>query len=159
TANSMRQAFNDSLTGLPNRALLLDRMELTLARAERDDRDVTVLFLDLDGFKPVNDSMGHLAGDRLLIDVARRLKTCLRRAETAARLGGDEFAILLADLDDPRRAVDVAERIIDVLAPPFSLLGREVFVSASIGIASGRDAPEDLLRNADVAMYRAKREG
>jgi diguanylate cyclase (GGDEF)-like protein len=159
TANSMRQAFNDSLTGLPNRALLLDRMELTLARAERDDRDVTVLFLDLDGFKPVNDSMGHFAGDRLLIDVAGRLKTCLRRAETAARLGGDEFAILLTDLEDPRRAAEVAERIIDVLKAPFSLFGREVFVSASIGIASGRDAPEDLLRNADVAMYRAKREG
>jgi diguanylate cyclase (GGDEF)-like protein len=159
TANSMRQAFNDSLTGLPNRALLLDRMELTLARAERDDRDVTVLFLDLDGFKPVNDSMGHLAGDRLLIDVARRLKACLRRTETAARLGGDEFAILLADLDDPRRAVEVAERIIAALEEPFTLLGREVFVSASIGIASGRDAPEDLLRNADVAMYRAKRSG
>ena len=159
TANSMRQAFNDSLTGLPNRALLLDRMELTLARAEREHRDITVLFLDLDGFKPVNDSMGHLAGDRLLIDVAQRLKTCLRRAETAARVGGDEFAILLADLDDPQRAVDVAERIIAALTAPFSLFGREVFVSASIGIATGHDAPEDLLRNADVAMYRAKREG
>jgi diguanylate cyclase (GGDEF)-like protein len=159
TANTMRQAFNDSLTGLPNRALLLDRMELTLARAERDGRDVTVLFLDLDGFKPINDSLGHLAGDRLLIEVARRLKDCLRRAETAARLGGDEFAILLADLDDPVRATEVAARVIAALERPFTLLGREVFVSASIGIASGREAPEDLLRNADVAMYRAKRDG
>ena len=142
TANSMRQAFHDSLTGLPNRALLLDRMELTLARAEREGRDVTVLFLDLDGFKPINDSLGHLAGDRLLIEVARRLKECLRRAETAARLGGDEFAILLADLDDPARATDVAERVIAALERPFTLLGREVFVSASIGIASGRAAPK-----------------
>jgi diguanylate cyclase (GGDEF)-like protein len=159
TANSMRQAFNDSLTGLPNRALLLDRMELTLARAERDGRDVTVLFLDLDGFKPINDSLGHLTGDRLLIEVARRLKECVGRTDTAARLGGDEFAILLADLDDPARAVDVAARVIAALEPPFTLLGREVFARASIGIASGREPPEDLLRNADVAMYRAKREG
>jgi diguanylate cyclase (GGDEF)-like protein len=159
TANTMRQAFNDSLTGLPNRALLLDRMELALARAERSGRDVTVLFLDLDGFKLVNDSLGHVAGDRLLIEVARRLKECVRPTETAARVGGDEFAILLADLDDPPRAVDVAARVIAALEPPFTLLGREVFARASIGIACGRQPPEDLLRYADVAMYRAKREG
>jgi diguanylate cyclase (GGDEF)-like protein len=159
TANSMRQAFNDALTGLPNRALLLDRMELALARAERSGRDVTVLFLDLDGFKLINDSLGHVAGDRLLIEVARRLKECVGPTETAARLGGDEFAILLADLDDPARAVDVAARVIAALDPPFTLVGREVFARASIGIACGRQAPEDLLRYADVAMYRAKREG
>jgi diguanylate cyclase (GGDEF)-like protein len=159
TANSMRHAFNDSLTGLPNRALLLDRLELALARAERSDYDVTVLFLDLDGFKPVNDSLGHLAGDRLLIEVARRLKDCLRRGDTAARLGGDEFAILLGDLSDAERARSVAEKILEKLAEPFTLLGRELFVSASIGIASGLEEPEDLLRNADVAMYRAKGEG
>jgi diguanylate cyclase (GGDEF)-like protein len=155
----MRQAYSDSLTGLPNRALLLDRMEATRARAEREQEPMTVLFLDLDGFKPVNDSLGHLAGDRLLVEVARRVRGCLRRGDTAARLGGDEFAVLLADLGDVRRAERIARRILIALAEPFTLLGKEVFVTASIGIASGFDDSEDLLRNADVAMYRAKREG
>jgi diguanylate cyclase (GGDEF)-like protein len=159
TANSIRHAFNDSLTGLPNRALLLDRLELALGRAEREDQPVSVLFLDLDGFKVVNDSLGHVAGDRLLIDVARRLSDCLRRGDTAARIGGDEFAILLGDIGDPDRARRVAERVIAALGEPFTVLGREVFVSASIGIAYGRNDAENLLRNADVAMYRAKRSG
>jgi diguanylate cyclase (GGDEF)-like protein len=157
TANSIRHAFNDSLTGLPNRALLLDRLEVALARAEREDQPVSVLFLDLDGFKVVNDSLGHVAGDRLLIDVARRLTECLRKGDTAARIGGDEFAILLGDLGDPARARHVAERVIAALGQPFTVLGREVFVSASIGIAYGSSDAENLLRNADVAMYRAKR--
>ena len=159
TANSIRHAFNDSLTGLPNRALLLDRLEVALARAEREDQPVSVLFLDLDGFKVVNDSLGHVAGDRLLIDVARRLSDCLRRGDTAARIGGDEFAILLGDIGNPDRAPRVAERVIAALGEPFSVLGREVFVSASIGIAYGQNDAQDLLRNADVAMYRAKRSG
>jgi diguanylate cyclase (GGDEF)-like protein len=159
TANSIRHAFNDSLTGLPNRALLLDRLEVALGRAEREDQPVSVLFLDLDGFKVVNDSLGHVAGDRLLIDVARRLNGCLRRGDTAARLGGDEFAILLGDLGDPDRAPLVAERVIAALGEPFTVMGREVFVSASIGVAYGRSDAESLLRNADVAMYRAKRSG
>jgi diguanylate cyclase (GGDEF)-like protein len=159
TASSIRQAFHDSLTGLPNRALLLDRLELALGRAERSGQPVTVLFLDLDGFKVVNDSLGHLAGDRLLIDVARRLRDCLRRGDTAARIGGDEFAIVLGDGDEAERAPRVAERIIASLSQPFDLLGREVFISASIGIASGHEEPDDLLRNADVAMYRVKRSG
>jgi diguanylate cyclase (GGDEF)-like protein len=159
TANSIRHAFNDSLTGLPNRALLLDRLEVALARAEREDQPVSVLFLDLDGFKVVNDSLGHVAGDRLLIDVARRLSDCLRRGDTAARIGGDEFAILLGDIGNPARAPRVAERVIAALSEPFSVLGREVFVSASIGIAYGQNHAQDLLRNADVAMYRAKRSG
>ena len=159
TANSIRHAFNDSLTGLPNRALLLDRLEVALARAEREDKAVSVLFLDLDGFKVVNDSLGHVAGDRLLIDVARRLRDCLRRGDTAARIGGDEFAILLGDLGNPGRAALVAERVIAALGEPFTVLGREVFVSASIGIAQGQDDADDLLRNADVAMYQAKRSG
>jgi diguanylate cyclase (GGDEF)-like protein len=157
TADTVRHAFNDPLTGLPNRALLLDRMELTLGRGEREGKVVTVLFLDLDGFKLVNDSLGHLAGDRLLIDVARRLDGCVRRGDTVARLGGDEFAILLGEIGEQDRAAGVAERVIDAFGEPFDLLGREVFVSASIGIASGLDEPDDLLRNADVAMYRAKR--
>jgi diguanylate cyclase (GGDEF)-like protein len=157
TANSIRHAFNDSLTGLPNRALLLDRLEVALGRAERERKPVSVLFLDLDGFKVVNDSLGHVAGDRLLIDVAARLRECLRRGDTAARIGGDEFAILLGDLGNPERAEHVAERVIAALGEPFTVLGREVFVSASIGIAYGQDDAHDLLRNADVAMYRAKR--
>jgi diguanylate cyclase (GGDEF)-like protein len=159
TANSIRHAFNDSLTGLPNRALLLDRLGVALARAEREDQPVSVLFLDLDGFKVVNDSLGHVAGDRLLIDVARRLSDCLRRGDTAARIGGDEFAILLGDIGHPERAPRVAERVIAALREPFTVLGREVFVSASIGIAYGQADAQDLLRNADVAMYRAKRSG
>jgi diguanylate cyclase (GGDEF)-like protein len=157
TANSIRHAFNDSLTGLPNRALLLDRLEVALGRADRERKPVSVLFLDLDGFKVVNDSLGHVAGDRLLIDVAGRLRECLRRGDTAARIGGDEFAILLGDLGNPERAQHVAERVIAALREPFTVLGREVFVSASIGIAYGQDDAQDLLRNADVAMYRAKR--
>jgi diguanylate cyclase (GGDEF)-like protein len=159
TANSIRHAFNDSLTGLPNRALLLDRLDVALARAEREDQPVSVLFLDLDGFKVVNDSLGHVAGDRLLIEVARRLSGCLRRGDTAARIGGDEFAILLGDIGNPDRAPHVAERLIDALAEPITVLGREVFVSASIGIAHAQGDAENLLRNADVAMYRAKRSG
>jgi diguanylate cyclase (GGDEF)-like protein len=159
TANSIRHAFNDSLTGLPNRALLLDRLDLALGRAEREGKPVSVLFLDLDGFKVVNDSLGHVAGDMLLIDVARRLRGCLRRGDTAARIGGDEFAILLGDIGCPELAPLVAERVIAALREPFTVLAREVFVSASIGIASGLDDAQDLLRNADVAMYRAKRTG
>jgi diguanylate cyclase (GGDEF)-like protein len=159
TANSIRHAFNDSLTGLPNRALLLDRLELALGRAERLGKPVTLLFLDLDGFKVVNDSLGHLAGDRLLVDVARRLRDCLQRGDTAARLGGDEFAILLGDVGEEERAPLVAERVIAALREPFKVLGREVFVSASIGIATGVEEPETLLRNADVAMYEAKQSG
>jgi diguanylate cyclase (GGDEF)-like protein len=159
TANSIRHAFNDSLTGLPNRALLLDRLEVALGRARREDQPVSVLFLDLDGFKVVNDSLGHVAGDRLLIDVARRLTGCLRQGDTAARIGGDEFAILLGDIGNPDRAPRVAERVIAALAEPFTVLEREVFVSASIGIAYGQNDAQNLLRNADVAMYRAKRSG
>jgi diguanylate cyclase (GGDEF)-like protein len=159
TADTMRQAFNDSLTGLANRTLFLDRLENSLARAERRDADVTVLFIDLDRFKPVNDSLGHAAGDKLLIAVAERIQRCLRRAETAARLGGDEFAVLLEDTRDASEAARVADRIIDSLRAPFAIQDTELFISASVGIATGRDDPEDLLRNADVAMYRAKNRG
>jgi diguanylate cyclase (GGDEF)-like protein len=121
-----------------------------------------VLFLDLDDFKTINDSLGHTAGDQLLIAVAERLRACLRPADTAARLGGDEFAVLLEDTPDLSDAIQVAERIIDALRSPFSLQGKEVFIHGSLGIAfssNGREQASELLRNADVAMYKAKSHG
>jgi len=156
------QAFHDSLTNLANRALFADRVDHAVRRQERDATAVAVLLLDLDGFKTVNDSLGHTVGDELLVAVAARLQGCLRPGDTAARLGGDEFAILLEDLEEPDAADRLAQRIIDVLAPPFSLSGREIFVPASLGIslAEGeRESADELLRNADAAMYRAKSEG
>jgi diguanylate cyclase (GGDEF)-like protein len=154
----LHQALHDSLTGLPNRALFLDRLTHALARRAGAGR-VGVLFCDLDRFKTVNDSMGHAAGDQLLVAVAARLSECLRVGDTAARLGGDEFAILIEDVGSEREALSVAERVADVLRAPIVIRGREVFVSSSIGIVVGNGAGEELLRNADVAMYRAKAEG
>jgi diguanylate cyclase (GGDEF)-like protein len=160
TVDTMRQAFSDPLTGLANRALFLDRLEHALHRAARIGSPATVLFLDLDRFKLVNDSLGHVTGDQLLASVARRLQGCLRQAETAARLGGDEFAVLLEESDEPRDAARVARRILEALREPFLLQDTEVFISASIGIASAEaGSAEELLRNADVAMYRAKAQG
>ncbi|TML86062.1 MAG: EAL domain-containing protein [Actinobacteria bacterium] len=156
------QAFHDSLTDLANRALFADRVDHAIRRQERDTTTVAVVVLDLDGFKTVNDSLGHTVGDELLVAVAARLEGCLRPGDTAARLGGDEFAILLEDLEEPEAADRLAQRIIDVLAPPFSLSGKEIFVHASLGIslAEGeRESADELLRNADAAMYRAKGEG
>ncbi|HEU4656169.1 MAG TPA: EAL domain-containing protein [Capillimicrobium sp.] len=154
----VHQALHDALTGLPNRALFLDRLSHALSR-RGGTGEVSVLFCDLDRFKTVNDSLGHEAGDQLLVAVAERIGGCLRSGDTAARLGGDEFAILLEDVSDAGEAVAVAERLTESLRVPFTLAGREVFVSCSIGIASGHAAGEELLRNADVAMYRAKAEG
>jgi diguanylate cyclase (GGDEF)-like protein len=160
TVDGMRQAFRDSLTGLPNRALFLDRLEQALVRADRVGTEATVLFLDLDRFKPVNDSLGHLVGDRLLVDVAGRIESCLRRGDTAARLGGDEFAVLLGGDDcGADEAAAVAERIIHAISQPFHLPEGEIYLGVSIGMASGRDEAEELLRNADMAMYRAKSRG
>ena len=160
TVNAMaHQAMHDALTGLPNRALFLDRLEHALARAVRTGGEVAVLFLDLDRFKTVNDSLGHAAGDDLLCAVARRIADCMRAADTAARLGGDEFAVLLEDLVGTREAVRVADRITAALEAPIDVAGREVFVGASIGIATGAYGADDLLRHADVAMYRAKAAG
>ncbi|HEY0869976.1 MAG TPA: diguanylate cyclase, partial [Acidothermaceae bacterium] len=153
-------ALYDPLTGLPNRTLFLDRLRVTMTRASRhSDHRFAVLFLDLDGFKLVNDSLGHLLGDALLSSVAERISADLRPSDTASRFGGDEFAILLDDITAPHNPVAVAERLQDRLARPFHVGGHEIFVTASIGIASsstGYQSAEDVLRDADTAMYRAK---
>src|SRR4051812_21380021 len=155
--DAMHQAFHDSLTGLPNRALFLDRLELAHARARRSGSPIAVLFMALDAFKTVNDSLGHAAGDELLVLVAGRLRRSLRPSDTAARFGGDEFAILLEDLDTSNAAQLVAQRVLESLRDPFEIQGQEVFVGASIGISSSaHPGSDDLLRNADLAMYRAK---
>jgi diguanylate cyclase (GGDEF)-like protein/PAS domain S-box-containing protein len=155
------QAFHDSLTGLANRALFHDRVEHALARHSRHRQPIAVLFLDLDDFKVVNDSLGHLAGDELLRAVADRLQGCLRAGDTAARLGGDEFAVLVEALTDPKEVAGLAERIISSLGAPFSLEGQEIFVHASIGyaVSDQETRTEELLRAADVAMYAAKAAG
>jgi diguanylate cyclase (GGDEF)-like protein/PAS domain S-box-containing protein len=156
-------AFHDMLTGLPNRALLLDRLEHTMERAKRNGQaSFAVLFLDMDRFKVINDSLGHHTGDQLLIDLSQRLSRILRPSETIARLGGDEFVVLLEDLKSPQDAELVAERIQEELRQPFILGGQSVFISASIGIVTGSNSynrPEEFLRDADIAMYRAKADG
>ena len=152
-----RLAFHDELTGLVNRTLFIERLDQALLRARRRRSHVAVLFLDLDRFKTINDSLGHTAGDQLLVTVAQRLRQCLRDEDTASRLGGDEFAILAhCDRDG---SVEVAQRVLAAMEPAFSLDGREVFVAASIGIANdrgGRSNAGRMLRDADTAMYRAK---
>jgi diguanylate cyclase (GGDEF)-like protein/PAS domain S-box-containing protein len=156
------QAFHDTLTGLANRALFMDRLQNALARSVRREEQTGVLFLDVDRFKIVNDSLGHDAGDRLLIAVAQRLSFCLRDGDTAARLGGDEFTVLLEDLRDIGEAIRIAERISSELSRPFEIDGREVFVTVSIGITVSRPGHHqhlDLLREADIAMYQAKAQG
>ncbi|MFQ5690655.1 MAG: EAL domain-containing protein [Gemmatimonadota bacterium] len=156
------QALHEPLTDLPNRTLFLDRLRQALIRSRREGTSVAVMFLDLDRFKVINDSLGHAAGDRLLTAVASRLRACLREADTVARLGGDEFGVLLEFSIDEHNAARVAERVLEQLQPPFTLSGNEMFVSASIGIAfsnPGIQTAEDLLRFADVAMYRAKDAG
>jgi diguanylate cyclase (GGDEF)-like protein/PAS domain S-box-containing protein len=156
------RAFHDSLTDLPNRQLFMDRLGQALRRTRRRHKRVAVLFMDLDGFKVVNDSLGHQVGDLLLTVVAQRLRRCLRPEDTLARFGGDEFVVLIEGLDDPAQAVQVAERITEEVRRPFILEGRDLYMIASIGISLG-DArthdPDALLREADTAMYRAKDEG
>jgi diguanylate cyclase (GGDEF)-like protein/PAS domain S-box-containing protein len=152
-------AFHDVLTQLSNRRLFTDRLEHALAQSRRHHRPIAVLFLDLDGFKAVNDSLGHEYGDRVLVEVAERLRTCVRHADTVARLGGDEFAILLEELAGEAEANTVAERVCDALRRPFDLGDREVFLAGSVGIArshTASESAEDLLRDADLAMYQAK---
>lgn len=156
-------AFHDALTGLPNRTLLSDRLSLALARAKRNkEYQFAVLFLDLDRFKLVNDSLGHTLGDQLLVELGRRLELCMRKADTVARLGGDEFGMLLDGIKDPYDAIYIAERIQEELLEPFTLNGHEFLTTTSIGIAfsqTGYYGPEDILRDADIAMYRAKANG
>lgn len=158
----IHNALHDALTGLPNRALFLEHLRRALGHSPRRKKTFAVLFLDFDGFKLINDSLGHMEGDSLLKMIARRLESLLRGDDVVARLGGDEFTILLDDLTDSKDAFFVVERIQDILKEPFNLGGREVFISASIGIAL-RDAkyktPEEMLRDADIAMYRAKSGG
>jgi diguanylate cyclase (GGDEF)-like protein/PAS domain S-box-containing protein len=156
------QAFHDSLTGLSNRAVFRDRLGHALARSERTAHPLAVLLLDLDGFKTINDSLGHDAGDELLVAVGERLQASARASDTVARLGGDEFAILLEDEVDEGRAKATAHRLKRQLSTPFRVRGREVFVRASVGIAvtpDGTGKTDELIRNADTAMYAAKAAG
>jgi diguanylate cyclase (GGDEF)-like protein/PAS domain S-box-containing protein len=160
-AELSHQAFHDSLTGLANRALFADRVSHALERGVRRSNLFAVLFVDLDDFKTVNDSLGHAAGDELLIEVARRLESCLRPEDTCARLGGDEFAIMIEGLSQPDTAVLVARRLLAAIGEPSRVLGDDVAVSASVGIAfgSGNQSAIEILRSADLAMYRAKGDG
>jgi diguanylate cyclase (GGDEF)-like protein len=156
------QAMHDALTGLPNRALFYDRLGQALNRVGRLSAAVAVLFLDLDRFKLVNDSLGHGAGDGLLVSVAERLSDVLRAGDTAARFGGDEFVILCEDVSGEHQAIAIAERIAAELDAPFNVGGDEVFVRTSVGIALATESgarPEALIRDADAAMYRAKERG
>ncbi len=156
------QAFHDALTGLPNRILFKDRLEHALARTDRLQDSVAIFFIDLDNFKYINDTLGHETGDELLVEVARRLEKCVRPADTVARLGGDEFTALLEDLGEVGEAAVVAERILERLQLPIVLKGQEVFADASVGIAfasSSGDGSDELMRKADMAMYKAKEDG
>ncbi|KAA1174016.1 EAL domain-containing protein [Marinobacter salinexigens] len=158
----LRQANYDILTGLPNRMLALDRLKLALAQARRENSQVGVMFLDLDNFKHINDTLGHDAGDTLLIEAARRISSCLRGTSTVARLGGDEFLVILPGLTGPDSSSQVAERILQTFSAPYILNGQEVFVTTSIGIAifpSDSDNSGTLLQHADAAMYQAKHKG
>jgi diguanylate cyclase (GGDEF)-like protein/PAS domain S-box-containing protein len=155
-------AFLDPLTKLSNRAYFLEQLERAVAQSEPDDRSVALVFLDLDNFKLVNDTLGHQVGDKLLMTVAERIQGCIRSDDVAARLGGDEFTILFKDVPDAVRATRLASRVANALRQPIDLGGHEVTVTASIGIAvsvAGADTPGDLLRNADLAMYHAKTRG
>ena len=156
------RAFHDPLTGLPNRALFMDRLSHALTRSQRHPLGVAVIFADLDRLKVINDSLGHEAGDQILIDIAHRLQQSMRPSDLVARMSGDEFTILVDDITDANDAVRIAWRIMASLHRPFQLAGRDVHVSASLGVAldlDGRRQPDDLLREADIAMYRAKRKG
>ena len=158
-----QQALYDSLTSLPNRTLFLDRLSQALANSKRrSNHTYTVLWLDLDGFKILNDSLGHQMGDKLLVQVADRIRNQLREADTAARFGGDEFAVLLLDIPDTPTVKGVVRRLLENLGAIYDVDGHEIVVTASIGVAmssTGYDRPDDVLRDADIAMYRAKSNG
>jgi len=159
----MHEALHDSLTGLPNRSFLLDALSRAVSRTQRDPEHLfAVLFLDLDRFKVVNDSVGHLVGDEMLKLSGQRIGACVRKPDVVARLGGDEFALLLEDIHGPEDAYHAAQRVLDALSEPMRLAGKELYPSASIGIAFSDQRylnAEELLRDADVAMYRAKAHG
>ena len=152
-------AYHDELTGLPNRSLLLDRLNQALARAKRQRKPLALLLLDLDGFKAINDRLGHDAGDKLLQCVAERLRSCVRGGDTACRYGGDEFVLLLPEVDDENRALDVARKVHVHLAEPYVVDDQSITVTASIGVAVSAVSgvcQQDLIKQADVAMYLAK---
>ena len=156
------QAYHDPLTGMPNRRLFSDRLSPAIARARRSGHSLAVVYLDLDDFKTVNDTLGHEAGDALLIEVARRLSAVLRTGDTASRVGGDEFLVLLEDLDNPAAAEEIAARLLAAVSGEYTLADREVRVTASAGGAALRDyvtAAHDLQRQADVALYKSKSRG
>ncbi|OFW24872.1 MAG: hypothetical protein A3H27_18980, partial [Acidobacteria bacterium RIFCSPLOWO2_02_FULL_59_13] len=152
----------DHLSGLPNRALFLDRLSQAQAQAQREGWVTAVVFIDLDRFKVINDTLGHAAGDKLVVAVAQRLARAIRSGDTVSRLGGDEFALILQNLSKPRDAATVSQKVLEGLAAPFEVEGHEIFVTASIGITlfpSDGETAEELLKNADSAMYRAKHQG
>jgi diguanylate cyclase (GGDEF)-like protein/PAS domain S-box-containing protein len=155
-------AYHDALTDLPNRANFLGLQEQAISHARRNNYMLATLFLDLDRFKPVNDTLGHHIGDQLLEAVAERMRTAVRQADTVARIGGDEFAILICNLEDTKVAIRLAQKLLDTLARPFVLRGHEIHISASIGISiypADGEEPESLLIHADQAMYQAKCHG
>ena len=161
-ASLVRQASYDSLTNLPNRGLAMDRLGQAIARARREDYMVALMFVDLDNFKKVNDTLGHAAGDELLVKMGEHLSACIRESDTVARLGGDEFLIILPDLKAVGHYEIVAQKILDRCSLPFELCGHEVVVTASIGVAlypNDGETPDMLMRNADSAMYRSKSKG
>ncbi|MCP4996319.1 MAG: diguanylate cyclase, partial [Gammaproteobacteria bacterium] len=156
------QANYDALTGLPNRSLFFVRLSQAALPSRREKKKLAMLFIDLDRFKSVNDSYGHIAGDEILQEVGGRLNTCIRNSDTVARLGGDEFVVLLHDLGEVNDAAIVADKIIDQMSLPFNVGRRDFILGASIGITIYPDDtndPEEMMRNADMAMYRAKEEG
>jgi diguanylate cyclase (GGDEF)-like protein/PAS domain S-box-containing protein len=162
-AQLTHQAFHDAVTGLANRALFAERVRHAIARSRREERGCAVLFLDLDDFKEINDSLGHAAGDEVLIEVARRLDSSVRGADTAARFGGDEFAVLLEEVESSQEAADTAERLLEALSAPLRAGHREIALRCSLGIsvlaADGTVGAEEMIRDADAAMYIAKRDG
>lgn len=155
-------AHHDTLTGLPNRILFYDRLNQAIARAHREKEAIAVLFLDLDGFKQVNDTLGHDIGDALLREAAQRIQSCVRDSDTVARMGGDEFTVILTNIKSENSKDRVAQKIIEEIAAPFMLNGKNCSVSVSIGIAlfpENGDTPEQLIKMADAAMYMAKHGG
>lgn len=156
------QAYHDILTRLPNRSLFKDRLSVAITQAHRNQEKLAVMFIDLDRFKVINDSLGHTMGDRLLQAVSQRLLSCVRKGDTLSRFGGDEFTLLLPDIKNESTAMQVAEKMLDSIKVPFDIAGHEIYIGASIGIAVYPDAGDDmdaLIKNADIAMYRIKSSG